>query len=489
MEFKHTVLMGWMLSGAVFAAERPNVLFIAVDDLNTWVSPMQPQKKVVTPNLEKLAAESMLFMNAHCASPSCHPSRVAVMTGRSPLNTGITRNIKNAPAHPSWRLSPVLEEVETLPEFFSRMGYSVKGGGKIFHGAQYQKEEENDPSIWDEFYPSKIRQIPEQPVPPFDYFKKNKSEGRPAGHFDWTPLAVRDEDMADCKVVDWALGELNRDHDRPFFLGVGIFRPHVPFHVPEKYYDLYPDEALTLPEGSPEGLQPPFAVTTDSVIGKWGYDEYQWAEKTGHLKDALRGYLASVTFCDAMIGRLLDGLRSSPCADNTIVVLWSDHGWHLAEKERFSKFTLWRESTHVPLIIKAPGVTAPGSTCNRPVNLLDLYPTLAELCSGEPAAGLDGESLVPWIENPALPKASLSVIVGPEPGSWAAVSDHFRYIRYFNGLEELYDRRNDPCEQRDLSANPDYYHVKEFFLDRVPRQIPEFIPDGAILNNSTDKHF
>lgn len=478
------VLVVLLINGTVLGSKvtKPNVLFIAVDDLNAWIGPMQPQKKVITPNLNRLASEGVLFTNAHCASPSCSASRIAIMTGRSPLNTGMTQNVTSAPVSPVWRLFPLLKDAETLPEFYKRQGYSVKGGGKIFHGVQYHPYEENDPAIWDEFFPSKTRQIPEQPVPPFDYGQKNKAEGRPAKYLDWTPLKVDDKEMSDYKVVDWALSELGKEHDKPFFLAVGIFRPHVPFHVPEKYYDLYPDESLTIPKGYPNGANPPLTVTSNSVIGKFGFDEYQWAKRTGHTKDVMRGYLASVTFSDVMIGRLMDGLRNSPYAENTIVVLWSDHGWHLAEKERFSKFTLWREATQVPLIIKVPGMTKGNSVCKRPVNLLDVYPTLAEICGVKPLTPTDGVSLVPWLRNPKLPKETPSIIVGPEPGSWAVVTDRFRYIRYFNGMEELYDHKKDPLEYFDLSKDKAYNHVKEYFKDSVPRQVPKFMPKDYILN-------
>ncbi len=468
--------------GSHAVAERPNVLFIAVDDLSTWISPMQPGKNTMTPHLEKLAAVSMLFRNAHCPSPSCHPSRAAVMTGISPLKTGITRNIKNASEFPSWRLSPVLKEAVTIPEYFKSIGYSVKGAGKIFHGNQYDLEDENDPAIWDEFYPSKTRQIPDQPVPPFDYFAKNKSEGRPAGNFDWTPLDVPDEEMSDYKVVSWVLDELSRDHDEPFFIAAGIYRPHVPFQVPRKYYDLYPLDEIEIPPGYPENAAVPFAITTDVVIGKWGYHVYHWAERTGNIRSALQGYLASMTFADAMIGRLLDGLRNSPHAGNTVVVLWSDHGYQLAERDRFEKFTLWKEATQVPLLIRVPGMTAGGSICSRAVNLLDLYPTLVELTGGALPAELDGVSLVPWLKDPELPKESPSVIVGPEPGSWAAVTDQYRYIHYFNGMEELYDVRRDPEELYNLSEQESLIYVKEYFKNLVPRQVPEFLPASAILN-------
>ena len=469
-------------TAAVPPAPRPNILFIAVDDLNTWISCMRPEKKLITPHLDQLAGEGVKFLNAHCASPSCHPSRVALMTGRSPLKTGITRNLKNVPSTPSWRLSPLLKDAVTLPEFLKGLGYSVKGGGKIFHGTQYDRMEENDPAIWDDFFPSKQRQIPEQPVPPFDYFKRNKDSGRPQGHLDWTPLAVEDREMSDYKVVDWALGELKQEHTKPFFLAVGLFRPHVPFQLPEKYYDLYPRDQIELPATYPPGVRPAPAVTSLDVVGAFGRRSFLWARENNHLQDALRGYFAGVTFCDTMIGRLLKGLRESRYAESTIVILFSDNGYHLAEKERFEKFTLWSESTRVPLLIKAPGVSTAGGICRRPVSLLDLYPTIVELSGGRKPAGLDGESLVPWLKNPAAGKSTPAVVVGPEPGSWAIVTNEHRYISYFDGTDELYDLREDPGEFRNLAGAPAQQSLKAALRNAVPRQVPEFIPLGASPN-------
>lgn len=460
-------------------SQSKNVLFIAIDDLNTDIGCMNPEKKVKTPHIDRLAREGLLFKNAHCSSPSCHPSRVAVLTGKSPLNTGITNNLKDEPSHPSWRLSPILKNTQTIPEYFRSIGYTVKGSGKIFHGAQYYATEENDPDIWDSYYPSKTRQIPDQPVPPFDYFSVNKSSGRPAGHFDWTPLQVSDNAMSDYKVVDWALNEFQQNHDKPFFMAVGMFRPHVPFHVPQKYYDMYSKESIQLPEKSKNSA---LAIGDGSIVSKFGYDEFKWAEQTNNVKNALQGYYASVTFCDTMIGRLLDGLRDSKYANNTIIVLWSDNGYHLSEKNRFEKFTLWRESTHVPLIIKVPNLTKNHSICTQPVNLIDIFPTLVDLTGGMPSNNLDGESLLPWLNNPDLIKNSPSVIVGPEPGSWAVVSNKYRFIHYFNGMEELYDIIDDPKEERDLSNNSKYNYIIDYFKSIVKPQIPEFIPEGAKVN-------
>lgn len=463
-------------------AQKPNVLFIAVDDLCTWIHEPGTDMEVIAPNFKRLMSEGVYFSNAHCASPSCHPSRVAIMTGVSPLKSGITQNPGKNITRPSWRFSPVLEDAVTIPEFFKSQGYSVKGGGKIFHGVQYDAEDELDPADWDEFFPSKTQQIPHQPVPPFDYFAKNKSEGRPAGHFDWTPLKISDEEMSDYKVVDWALNELRQEKAAPFFLAVGFFRPHVPFQVPEKYYELYPDEKISLPVLYPDDAVPAPAVITDQIIGKWGFDEYHWALKTGNLKNALRGYLAGVTFFDTMLGRLLDGLRESQFADNTIIVLWGDNGYHLAEKERFEKFTLWKEATRIPFFIKAPETVA-GKTCTKAVSLLDVYPTLVQLTGAAPVAGIDGESLVPWLKNPDLYKQTPAVIAGPEPGSWAAVSEQYRYIHYFNGTEELYDISVDPAEFYNLADQEKLFYVKEYFKNTVPRQIPAFIlPKNARPN-------
>ncbi len=467
---------------AVPSARKPNILFIAVDDLNSWV--LRPDKPARTPNLDKLLSQSTVFTHAQCASPSCHPSRVAVMTGRSPLETGIVRNLKlTSTRNPSWRQAPTLARAVTLPEYLRQAGYGVKGSGKVFHATQYESEHENDPAVWDEYFPEKNRPMPFQPVPPLDYFAKNKAAGRPAGHFDWTPLHVEDRDMSDYQVVDWALSELRKPQDKPVFLAVGLFRPHVPFHVPEKYYKEYPLESIRVPAGYPPHLTPPRAVVTDGVVSKFGRDLYQWSVANGQVEEAIQGYLASVSFFDAMLGRLLRGLDESPSGDSTIIVLWSDNGYHLAEKERFEKFTLWREATNVPLVIRLPKGRGQPGICNRPVSLLSLYPTIADLIEGPPPPSeLDAESLRPWLQNPDAEKSTPVIVAGSDPGSFAVVTQDFRYIRYADGSEELYNLKADPDELRDVSGLPKYATAQTALKGLLPAKFNEFMPTGGRPN-------
>ena len=353
----------------------------------------------------------------------------------------------------------------------------------MFHATQYESEHENDPAVWDEYFPDKNRPMLDQPVPPFDYYAKNKTAGRPAGHFDWTPLQVEDQDMSDYKVVEWALGELRKPQDKPVFLAVGLFRPHVPFHVPEKYYKEYPLESIVVPPGYPASLTAPRAVGTDGVVSQFGRDLYQWAVANGQVEEAIQGYLAGVSFFDAMLGRLLRGLDESPAGDSTIVVLWSDNGYHLAEKERFEKFTLWREATNVPLAVRLPkGQRKPG-VCSRPVSMLSLYPTIAELIEGPaPTTELDAESLLPWLQNPDAEKSTPVIVAGSDPGSFAVITQDFRYILYVDGSEELYDLKADSNEQRDVSGLPDYAAAKKALKDLLPAKFQEFMPAGALPN-------
>ena len=475
-----TCLTALTASAAPPSSTRPNVLFVAVDDLNCWINCMGSHYGVITPHLDQMAKEGVSFVNAHCASPCCHPSRVAVLTGCSPQKTGVVRNWHTVPTIPSWRLSPVLTNAVTLPEYFKAMGYEVKGGGKIFHATQYERYNENDPTIWDDYFPSRQQAIPFQPTPPFDFFKLNKQSGRPQGYLDWTPLKIADNEMSDYKVVDWALSEIKKEHANPFFLAVGLFRPHVPFQVPEKYYELYPPEKIPQPPVYPAGVTPAPAVMSTNIIGAFGRSSYLWARDTHNVTNAVRGYLASVTFCDTMLGRLLTGLRESRYGSNTVIVLFSDNGYHLTEKERFEKFTLWKESTRVPLLIVAPNIARPGGICREPVSLLDLFPTLVELCGGRPFQQLDGETLVPWLTNPAIAKSTPVYTFGSEPGNLAMVSKQFRYISYFNGSEELYDLQKDPDEFINLSTETAYQEVLAGIRKSLPHRVAEFTPPGAI---------
>jgi len=423
------------------AEERPNVLFLAIDDLNDWTGFLGGHPDVETPNLDRLAARGVVFERAYCAAPACNPSRVALLTGLRPTSTGIYTNRQ------PWR--PVLPEVVTLPQHFRAGGYRVLGGGKIFHG-RYK-----DPRSWDVYF--------ERPADP-------RPDDRPVngipktGHFDWGPVDVDDAAMSDAQVVDWAIEQMNTARDEPLFLAVGIYRPHLPWYAPRENFERFPIDEVTLPEVPEDDLEdiPPAGLRMANPNG-----DHRRVVAHGQWEAAVQGYLASIAFADAQVGRLLDALEESPMAGNTVIVAWGDHGWHLGEKKHWRKFALWEEATRVPLIVVAPGVAEPGSRSGRTVNLLDLYPTLIDLCGLEPKPELEGRSLVPLLEHPgaAWDRPTLTT---HGRGNHAVRSERWRYIRYADGSEELYDHNPDPHEWRNLADDPASTEVKRRLAEHLP---------------------
>jgi len=436
-------------------AERPNVLFVAIDDLNDYVGCLGGHPQTRTPHLDKLARESMLFANAHCPAPACLPSRTAIMTGRAPYSTGVYVNSQH------WRT--VLPEAVTLARHFMNHGYTCAGAGKIFH--HYQ----NDPDSWHAFYPTKKLQFPNWHVPPRDRQADFPRWKGMYTAFNWGPLDVPDEKTGDYQCVRYVGEKLARTHDKPFFLACGIYHPHVPWFVPRKYFDLFPLEKVQLPpirEDDAADLPP----AGQARVRNDGY--YRRMVQYGKRKETVQAYLAATAYADAMVGELLKRLTRSAHADNTIVVLWSDHGWHLGEKHCYRKFTLWEESCRIPLMIRLPRSMAPsGRTgrCDRPVNLLDLYPTLVELCGLTKRPELDGHSLVPLLKDPqaAWPHASITTY---RRGCHSVRTRRWRYIRYADGGEELYDHAADPHEWRNLAGDEAYAAAKRTMKARLPRR-------------------
>lgn len=458
------------------AAGKPNVLFVAVDDLNDWVNCMGGRKGVHTPNLDRLAARGVLFTNAHCAAPACNPSRVAVMTGVAPSSSGVYNNGQD------WRRSPRLANAVTLPEHFRAGGYEAYGGGKIFHALSWitggYGKQQNEAKLWDRYWPSAEDPMPAPLWPKASQAKRGENgylyskpiavgkslEGRPPHFFDWAPDDQPEADTADHRVVDWAVRELAKPHRNPFFLAVGIFRPHIPWYAPTKYFELYPVPDVFLPkikEGDLDDVPPRGHAGIRKSWHKWLLENDEW-------RGAVRGYLASVSFADAQVGRLLDALDESPHAKDTIVALWSDHGMHIGEKQQWEKFTLFEESTRVPLIIFSPGVTKSGSVCDRPVNLLDLYPTLNELCGLKSRNDLDGHSLVPLLRNPKADRERPAVTTWGR-NNHAVRGQRYRYVRHPNGAEQLYDHQTDPDEFTNLADKPELASVKK----RLARWLPK----------------
>ncbi len=419
---------------------RPNVLFIAVDDLNDWVGCLGGNPDAKTPHLDALAAKGVLFTNAHCAAPLCNPSRVALMTGIRPSTSGVYENDQ------PFRKSPVLKDAVTLPQYFMKHGYTALGSGKIYHGGH------PDPASWDEYWPSQLINSPPDPK------SKIKAPGG-IGHFNWGPLEETKEEMGDWKVADWVSAQLVKEHDKPFFLACGIFRPHLPWHVPQKYFDMYPQDEISLPEVLENDLAD--IPAAGRAMAKPGGDHKRITENNA-WRTAVQAYLASITFADDCVGKVMDALESSPHRDNTIVVLWSDHGWHLGEKEHWRKFSLWEEATRSVLMVIAPGVTKTGERCDAPVNLMDIYPTLNELCALPKKEELEGVSFLSLLKDPVSPWVRPSLTTHGQNNHSVRSAD-WRYIQYADGGEELYDHRTDPMEWNNLAKNPNHASkIKEF---------------------------
>ena len=453
---KATVWLALALLQPNLWAEPPNVLFIAVDDLNDWIEPMGGHPQTRTPNLARLARRSTLFARAYTAAPACNPSRAALMTGIAPYRSGVYNNSQ------AWR--PAMPDAVTLPQAFRNNGYWAGGAGKIYHGVYPH------PPSWDEYWPSKSQQRAPDPLP-----AERPANGIPnTGNFDWGPLDSDASKMSDYRVAAWVADKLREEHEKPFFLACGIFRPHLPWYVPQNYLDRFPVDSIELPMVFNRDLAD---VPSAGVRMARPERDHARVVEYGQWKQAVRSYLASVNFADDMIGMVLDALDESGHADNTVIVLWGDHGWHLGEKHHWRKFALWEEATRVPLLIHVPPGTPgleegsrSGAVSPRPVNLLDIYPTLLDLAGLEPPARLDGRSLVPLLRNPEQPWQPTVTTHGRL--NHAVRSEDFRYIRYADGSEELYDHRVDPMEWTNLAEDGSYEEAK--------RELSEWLPGANV---------
>ena len=415
-----------LLIGAVTAqAQRPNVLLISIDDLNDWVGALGGHPQAKTPNLDRLARRGTLFSNAHCQAPVCAPSRASLATGRMPSSTGMYFLTPSLAQATDLRASP------TLVERFAAEGYETMGVGKIHHG---------DEVPFFDRYGGSMGGFGPRPKQKLAY-----KIGHPL--WDWGAYPQRDEQMPDARVADWAVARLTEPRERPFLLAVGFWRPHVPMYAPKKWFDLHPREGVQLPDVLATDADDLPDYARQLTIGLPA-PRHEWLVENDEWQHAVQAYLASTSFVDACVGRVLDALEDGGHADDTVVVLFSDHGFDLGEKQRWAKRSLWERSTRVPLIVAAPG-RQPGVS-NRPVGLIDIAPTLLGVCGLEPDAQHEGHSLAPLLADPdaSWPHVARTTF---GPGNHAVRSTHWRYIRYADGSEELYDHRNDPREWRNLA--------------------------------------
>ncbi len=460
-----TALSGIPTISSAQSSEQPNVLFIAIDDLNDWVGPLDGHPQARTPNIDRLAAQGMLFTNAHAPGVICNTSRTALMTGISAASAGVYGN------QTDWRRTQPLRGVPTISRYFKDNGYRSFGAGKLFHSSTYNLWAYfgyNDTTAWHAYFPSVDRQIPDEIRP-----HERPLNGSPLSvNFDWGTVVATDEAMGDGQVVTWSVEQILFDDDSPRFNAVGIYRPHLPWYLPQKYFDMYPLDEIQLPPIIEDDLDDvPEAALRNALRGNMGpMALHNWVledESKQRWREGIRAYLASTTFADAQLGRLLDALEQSGRYDDTIIVLWSDHGFHLGEKARWRKETLWRESTRVPLIVAAPGVTQPGTRTNSVVSLLDLYPTLVELAELEMPDHPEGVSLVPLLEDPDA-EWDHAAITTAAFRSHSVSTDQYRYIRYADGSEELYDIAADPHEWHNLAGDPAYADIKADIAEWLP---------------------
>lgn len=451
--------------------KKPNVLFIAIDDLNDWIGCLKGHPNTLTPNIDKLAARGTLFTNAHCQAPLCGPSRASLMTGLRPSTTGIYGQIEDDDIRQS---NDATRECTFLPEYFKQNGYKTMGIGKLFH----------------RHAPKGVFDVSGGRIPGFGPKpeKRMKWEGKSGPDYggtstDWGPFPEKDEDMPDYQSARWAKERLGEVHEKPFFLAVGFLRPHVPWHVPQKWFDRFPADQLEMPPYLP-GDYDDISETGRKIADLPMMPTTEWAIQTDEWKNIVQAYLACITFVDYYVGEILNALESSKYANNTIVVLWSDHGYHIGEKNRVGKHSVWEEATRTPLIVSAPDFEK-GQVCRKPVESIDIYPTLLDLCGFESNPQNEGHSLLPLLKNASAAWQNIALTTYGR-NNHSIRDENFRYIRYEDGSEELYDHRNDNDEWHNLADLAEYGDEKM----RLRKYIPEVnVPWAPTSRLDFNKYF
>lgn len=499
------------------SSEKQNILFIAIDDQNDWIQCFGGHPQVETPNIDKLAARGVRFTNAHCPVPICGPSRASLFTGKQPWNTGIYTNSVE-------ELKAVGRSFKTLPQELIEHGYNTYGAGKVFHGPinrypkgmftehgpkynQFQPLTFEEARYTDEEFNSEVDKMylthtvdrgpgQLQAVFPLNKMPRERRLGsRKIESFDWGPLPVVDSEMADYQTADWVIDKLKMNHDKPFFLAGGFYRPHIPLYIPQKYYDMYPPDEIQLPNFLENDLADIPAVGKDFALKAYSAGSHKNVIDHGQWREAVACYLACVTFVDEQVGRIIKALDESPYRDNTTIVLWGDNGWHLGEKEHWGKFAGWEESTRIPLLIVPPrnreSEYVINAECRQPVSLVDLYPTMMAINGITIRDELDGNSLIPLLHNPGQ-KYQDYVISTFGRGNHSIRTEQWRYTRYYDGSEELYNLIEDPGEFNNLSGTGRFDVIKKELISRLPENnnIEYFVSMGfwkAIIHKEREK--
>ncbi len=456
--FMALLLLLICIPGKTAFAAKPNVILISVDDLNDWVGCLAGHPQALTPNIDRLAARGVLFANAHCQAPVCQPSRASLMVSRLPSSTGLYF------LNPGLPQSEVTKNEKTIPEAFADDGYQVMGAGKLFHSQANQQIFNRVGEYGGSF--GSFGPRPKEKI------------SQPHGHplWDWGAYPERTEEMPDYKIASWAAEKLKTKGEKPYFLAVGFFRPHVPMYVPQLWFDLHPREKVLLPvisEGDIHDLSP---YARNLVTLKHVAPEHHWVQESGQWPHAVQSYLASVSFADYCVGKVLDALDQRADKENTIVCLFSDHGFHLGEKERWAKRSLWEDGTRVPLIIAGPEIKP--AVCDRPVGLIDIYPTLLQLSGQKANPQHEGQSLVPLLEDPSRAWDRPAITTFGR-GNHAVRSTRWRYIHYVDGSEELYDHDHDPHEWTNLAGDPQMKSILDDHRKWLPKDEQPILGKGS----------
>lgn len=426
------------------APRRRNVLFIASDDLNNSLS-CYGHPVVRTPNIDRIAARGVRFDRAYCQFPLCSPSRTSLMTGLGPDTTTVYDLRKH--------FREALPDVVTMGQLFQKNGYFTARVGKIFHygvPTQIGTDGLDDKPSWNlAINPNGVDHTREEPL------LTNYTPGRGIGSaIGFHASQAKDEEHTDGILANEAVRLLEQHRNEPFFIAAGFYRPHVPWIAPVKYFDQYPlsrIELIPYQEGEMR-IAPELAYFTKPA--HWGMDEKQ-------RKEAMRAYYAAITFLDVQVGKLLDALERLRLVEDTTVVFWSDHGYQLGQHGQWMKQTLFEAAARVPMIMSGAGVTARGRVCPRTVELVDLYPTLADVCGlrGTPSR-LHGQSVAPLLKQPnaAWTKPAVTQVRRAQEGGvmgYAIRTERYRYTMWADGSkgEELYDYQTDPRELKNLASD------------------------------------
>ena len=437
-----------MIASTSLSADKPNVLLIAVDDLNDWIGCMGGHPDTKTPNIDKLADRGVLFTNAHCQGTMCNPSRISIMWGLRPSSTGFYSN-----HFPASRVPSFLSKYTSLPRHFEASGYKTLTAGKVYHASWLPPNDSQivgpRPKQWSKLDVA-VQKKPKQYHSTWDFGSQNYDEKK----------------FVDYEIASWGVKQLKENHDKPFFMAMGFMRPHVPFFSPTRVYNSVKNARL--PEVKEDDWNDLSDTARRLTLSNTKIPTHDWMKQDNRWSTAVRSYLACIRWVDEQIGRVLDALDESPYADNTIVILYTDHGYHLGEKQRWSKFSLWERTTRVPFIVCVPAGAK--GTSRKPVELLSIYPTLIELCGLIPNKDIEGVSIGPLLKDPNANWEHVAISTLGQ-NNHSIRDERWRYIHYADGSQELYDHKTDPHEWDNLAATPPApLHAK--IIARLKKHLP-----------------